>query len=182
MRSTKDIEHALKHSNLEIDVHAQADQRVLDELVARHRNSMGARRAIRRPQALPFMTKAIAAAAVVVIAALLARHPVRREPAPTPPRRATVSAAELLTVRRLNTVYRRAGMQGLERQCKEAADRVDIRPTRMSIENLIAEFNGSQILKGFDHEDSTKNNTENRRVYGRDTAGFGHGHPGPTSG
>jgi len=143
MRSTRDIEHSLKHSDLEIDIHAPADQRVLSELVARHRKSMGTRRAIRRTLPRPFMAKVAAAAAVVVIAALLARHPLRREPAPTPPRRATVSAAELLTVRRLNTVYRRAGMQGLERQCEEAAERVNIRPTRMSVEDLIAEFNGS---------------------------------------
>ncbi|MBN2133544.1 MAG: hypothetical protein JW741_28850 [Sedimentisphaerales bacterium] len=143
MRSTRDIEDSLKHSDLEIDIHAQADQRVLSELVARHRKSMGARRAIRRTLPRSFITKAAAAAAVVVIVALLARHPLRREPATTPPRRATVSAAELLTVRRLNTVYRRAGMQGLERQCEEAAERMDIEPTRMSIEDLIAEFNGS---------------------------------------
>ena len=143
MRSTRDIEHRLKHSDLEIDIHAQADQRVLSELVARHRQSMGARRAIRRTLPQPFMMKATAAAAVVVIVALLARQPLRRGPAPAPPRRAIVSAAELLTVRRLNTVYRRAGMQGLERQCEEAAERVDVGPARMSIEDLIAEFNGS---------------------------------------
>jgi hypothetical protein len=143
MRSTRDIEHCLKHSDLEIDIDAQADQRVLSELVARHRQSMGAHRAIRRTLPRPFMTKAAAAAAVVVIGVLLTRHPLRREAAPTPPRRATVSAAELLTVKRLNTVYRRAGMQGLERQCEEAAEKVDIGHTRMSIEDLIAEFNGS---------------------------------------
>jgi len=125
------------------EVNGGTDPAVLGELVARHRQSMGARHAIRRTLPLPFMTKAAAAAAVVVIAALLARHSLRREPAPTPPRRATVSAAELLTVRRLNTVHRRAGMQGLERQCEEAAERVDIGHTKMSIEDLIAEFNGS---------------------------------------
>ena len=143
MRSKKDIEHCLKHSDLDIGINARADQRVLGELVAKHRQSMGARRPIRRTLPRPFMTRATAAAAVVVIVALLARHLLRRESAPTPPRRATVSAAELLTVRRLNTVYRRAGMQGLERQCEEATERVDIRPTRMSVEDLIAEFNGS---------------------------------------
>ena len=143
MRSKKDIEQSLKRSGLDIDVNAKIDQVVLGELVEKHQHLTGTRRVIRRTLPRHFITRATAAAAVVVIVALLARHPLRREPAPTPPRRATVSAAELLTVRRLNTVYRRAGMQCLERQCEEAAERVDIRPTRMSVEDLIAEFNGS---------------------------------------
>jgi hypothetical protein len=143
MRPTKDIEQSLKRLDLDIDIDAKIDQRVLGELVEKHRQLTGAQRAIRRTLPRHVITRATAVAAVVVIAALLARRPLRREPAPTPPRRATVSAAELLTVRRLNAVYRRAGMQGLERQCEEAAERVDIRPTRMSVEDLIAEFNGS---------------------------------------
>jgi hypothetical protein len=143
MRSKKDIEQCLKRSELDIDVNAQIDQLVLGELVEKHQHFTGTRHVIRRTLPQHFMTRATAVAAVVVIAALLARHQLRREPEPTPVKHATVSAAELLTVRRLNTAYRRGGMHGLERQCEEAAEMVDIRPTKTSIEDLIAEFNGT---------------------------------------
>ena len=143
MRSAKNIEQSLKHSDLDIDINAKTDQRVLGELVEKHRQFTRTRRAIRSTRPPHVITRVAAVAAVVVIAALLARHPLRREHEPTPVKRATVSAAEMLTVRRLNTVYRRGGMQGLERQCEEVAERVGIRPTKMSIKDLIAEFNGS---------------------------------------
>lgn len=143
MRSKKDIEQSLKHANLGVDINAKTDQRVLDELVEKHRHSVGTRRAIQTTIPQRFVTRVTAVAAVIVIAALLINHQRQREHEPPPVKRATVSAAELLTVRRLNTAYRRGGMQGLERQCEEAAEMVDIRPTEMSVEDVIAEFNGT---------------------------------------
>jgi hypothetical protein len=142
MRSAKDIEHSLKHSDLDIGINARTDQMVLGELVEKHQLFTGARRAIRSTRPQHLITRVTAAAAVVVIAGLLASHPLRREYEPTSVKHATMSAAELLTVRRLNTAYHRGGMQGLARQCEEAAEMVDIRPTKVSVEDLIAEFNG----------------------------------------
>lgn len=143
MRSTKDIEQSLKHSDLDIDFNAKTDQMVLGELVEKHQLFTGTRRPIRRTIPQHLITRVTAVAAVVVIAALLASHQLGREHEPTSVKHAAVSAAELLTVRRLNTAYHRGGMQGLARQCEEAAEMVDIRPIKMSVEDLIAEFNGT---------------------------------------
>jgi len=49
------------------------------------------------------------------------------------------SAADLLTVAGLNAAFRRGGLEAVERQCELAAQRLGIRPQRISVEDLIQE-------------------------------------------
>jgi hypothetical protein len=55
-----------------------------------------------------------------------------------PPRENEVlSAADLLTVGRLNAAFRRGGLEAVERLCDVAAQRLGFRPERISVGELI---------------------------------------------
>ena len=51
----------------------------------------------------------------------------------------TLSAADLLTVACLNAAFRRGGLEAVEQQCELAARRLDLRPQRITVEELIRE-------------------------------------------
>lgn len=55
----------------------------------------------------------------------------------------TPSAADMLTVGRLNAACRRGGLPEIDRQCEQAAQRLDIQPERISMEQLIREMKGT---------------------------------------
>ncbi len=50
-----------------------------------------------------------------------------------------LSAADLLTVGRLNAAFRRGGLEAVEQLCDVAARRLDLRPERISVGELIDE-------------------------------------------
>ncbi len=50
-----------------------------------------------------------------------------------------LSAADLLTVGRLNAAFRRGGLEAVEQLCDMAAQRLDLRPERISVGELIDE-------------------------------------------
>jgi len=55
----------------------------------------------------------------------------------------TKSPAELLTVASLNMAYRRGGIKAIEKQCDEAVDKLGPWPDKITIKELLAEFNGT---------------------------------------
>jgi hypothetical protein len=55
----------------------------------------------------------------------------------------TKSPAELLTVASLNIAYRRGGVEEVERQCEQAIDKLGPQPAKITINELLAEFNGT---------------------------------------
>jgi hypothetical protein len=55
----------------------------------------------------------------------------------------TKSPAELLTVASLNMAYRRGGIKAIEKQCDEAVDKLGTQPAKITIKELLAEFNGT---------------------------------------
>jgi hypothetical protein len=61
--------------------------------------------------------------------------------APPPRENETLSAADLLTVGCLNAAFRRGGLEAVERQCEVAAWRLDFRPEKISVMELIREYN-----------------------------------------
>ena len=85
--------------------------------------------------------QAVAAAAVVILALIILTRSLQKTPPPTEHR--TQSAADLLTVGCLNAACRRGGLEELERQCEEAAQRLDQRPERTSVKELIRELKGT---------------------------------------
>ncbi len=52
-----------------------------------------------------------------------------------------LSAADLLTVGCLNAAFRRGGLEAVERQCEAAARRLDLRPEKIPVMELIREYN-----------------------------------------
>ncbi len=52
----------------------------------------------------------------------------------------TLSAADLLTVAWLNAAFRRGGLEAVEWQCEAAAQRLDLRPERVSLMKVIREY------------------------------------------
>ena len=52
----------------------------------------------------------------------------------------TLSAADLLTVACLNAAFRRGGLEAVEQICEMAARRLDIRPERVTVEELFREY------------------------------------------
>lgn len=147
MRSAKDIEHSLRHADLDVDVNARTDRAILSELVDAHRESARTRFAAAPPSRRTITanwTVRLAAGVVVVgiIGLLALRHAPRRPKSiPQPP--ATMSAAEMLTVRQLNAAYWRGGLKELEAQCEKAAEKTDVKATEISITDLFAELKGT---------------------------------------
>ena len=55
----------------------------------------------------------------------------------------TKSPAELLTVASLNMAYRRGGIEAVEVQCDEAIEKLGSQPAKVTVKELLAEFNGT---------------------------------------
>ena len=86
----------------------------------------------------------LAAAAVIIIAIslLIVQRGVRKQE-PVQVVSVAKSPAELLTLASLRTAYRRGGIDALEKQCDEAVEKLGRRETKVSIQELFAELNGT---------------------------------------
>jgi uncharacterized protein (DUF934 family) len=74
-----------------------------------------------------------------VLQHLLAELAAVAEDAPQLREDETRSAADLLTVACLHTAFRRGGLEAVEQLCDVAAQRLGIRPQRVTLEELIQE-------------------------------------------
>jgi len=87
----------------------------------------------------------LAAAAVIIMAIGILIFPHRPAERTKPPEvlEVTKSPADLLTVASLSIAYRRGGIVEVERQCDEAIEKLGRRETKVSIQELFTEFNGT---------------------------------------
>ncbi len=85
----------------------------------------------------------LAAAVIIVAIGLLIVHriPHRHEPAKVS--KMPKSPAEMLTMASLNAAYRLGGMEGVEKQYEEALELLGPRPAKITVKELLAEFNGT---------------------------------------
>ena len=90
------------------------------------------------------VTKLAAAAVIVAVIGLfvIERIPNERIENQTVPQ-AAKSPAEMLTAISLNIAYRKGGLDAVERQCKKAFKMSGPRSTRITVQQLLAEFNGN---------------------------------------
>jgi hypothetical protein len=150
MRSLREIKESIGHAKVESK--PEADRVVLRHLLTEFAAATGnastpAMPCAWRALAKGRVVKAMAAAAIVILALFLVGRPPHKVVAPRPEIRPP-SAADLLTVGHLNAACRRGGLEAIEQQCEEAARRLDNRPERVSAKELIREFKGTQPSKG----------------------------------
>jgi hypothetical protein len=147
MRSAKDIERSIKNLDWDVDIDARTDREILDELVDAHRQSARTQPAVAtlswKAVAGSWTVRLAAAAVIIGIAGLFSLRYAPREPRVIPPPGAMMSAAEMLSVGQLKAAYYRGGLGELEAQCEKAAERMDVAPTKMSLEDLIVELKGT---------------------------------------
>jgi hypothetical protein len=147
MRPLRDIRRLVRHA--QVHSKPEVNQVVLDEL-RRELDAAGTEAAlptgrhnwssmICRPR-----TAVAAVAALILVVALVMVRRTPEEPV-RPPHQVgeTLSAADLLTVCSLNAACRRGGLPEMERQCERAARKLDLRPERVSVEQLTKEMNGT---------------------------------------
>ena len=146
MRPLRDIKRLVRRA--EIHSTSEGNRAVLDDLLkglAAGREDapiLPGRRAWGSIVQHLFARVSIAAALVlIVVLAVISRTP--REPAPPPLHIGTLSVADMLTVGRLNAACRRGGLAEIDRQCELAAQKLQIRPERISVEQLIKEMKGT---------------------------------------
>lgn len=139
MRSLRYIKKSISHARVESK--PEADQAVLRHLLVEFRTVAGAAPV---PLKLPVrgrVLQAVAAAALVVLALVIATRSPQKTTTPSPANRIE-SAGDLLTVGHLNAAYRRGGLEAVDRQCEAAARKLEDRPLRISVNQLIGELNG----------------------------------------
>lgn len=90
------------------------------------------------------ITKLAAAAVVVLVVGLFVarRVPDKQIDNRTKPE-AAQSPAEMMTAISLNMAYRRGGMEEVDRQCDKAFEMLGPRPGTTTVQEIIAEFNGT---------------------------------------
>ena len=137
MRSSKDIERALKHADLDVEINAETDRAIMGELEEAH-----LRAAPWDPGRAWLGYAALAAAAVLTLTVYVWNHREAPRSPDAPPPAVATSAAEMLTVGQLKAAYRRGGLEAFEAQCDEAAEKMDVAPTALSLRDLIVELEG----------------------------------------
>ncbi len=139
MRSLREIKKSISHAR--VDSKPKANQAVLRHLIGELTTVAGDAPRLTNLQVRARILQATAAAAIVVLAIVIIARPPQRITSPSAQNR-IYSAADLLTVGGLNAAYRRGGLEAVDRQCEAAARRLEDRPQRVSINQLLGELKG----------------------------------------
>lgn len=86
----------------------------------------------------------IAAAAVIIVAIgffIVHQRPYEQDDTTTVSK-VTKSPVEMMTAMSLERAFRRGGIEAVEEQCKQAFKPIGPRPGSLSVEQILAEFNG----------------------------------------
>jgi hypothetical protein len=145
MRSLREIKKSISHARVESK--PEADQAVLRHLLAELAAVAGDASTPVKLHVRGRILRAMAAAAIVILAVVMVARPPQRTAPPSPENRVH-SAADLLTVGCLNAAYRRGGVEAVDQRCEEAARRLDTRPERTSVKKLIRELKETPTSKG----------------------------------
>jgi len=88
-------------------------------------------------------TKLAAAAVIIVAIGLFIAHQSPGEKVDTTKvPKVTKSPAEMLTVASLNMAYHRGGIKAVEQQCEKAVEKLGPQPAKITVKELLEEFNG----------------------------------------
>lgn len=147
MTSAKDIKKLTK--NATIDTNEEVDESVLNGLLEQFDEAEEQYSAASQPSIWRTVIKSkiakFAAAAMIVLAVGL--FVARRMPDKQVEHRAkpevAKSPAEMMTAMSLNIAYRKGGMEEVEKQCDKAFEMLGPRPGKISVQEILAELNGS---------------------------------------
>jgi hypothetical protein len=90
------------------------------------------------------ITKLAAAALIILAISFLITHLGPSEKIKTTDvTTVTKSPADMQTILSLNIAYRRGGIEAVDRQCKKAIEMLGPRPTKITIKQILTEFNGT---------------------------------------
>jgi anti-sigma-K factor RskA len=143
MKHQQRIEKLIKDQKPTAQTNGHTDDRVLADSFAAMQKTQ-TEPADKSTSRSPSKRAKLAAAAVIVVAVGLLLHPSPDEQAETvKSSKITRSPVEMLTVISLNFAYRRGGMDAVEKQCDEAFRQFRLPPRSLSVEQLLAEFNGN---------------------------------------
>jgi len=145
MRPEKNIEKLIK--NIDIDTNAKTDKAVLDDVLEAFEKS-------KKPAAIEPniwriimkspVTKFTAAAAVIIVAiSLFIAYQDSRKLEPAQDVSVSKSPAEILTVASLRMAYHKGGIEAVEKQCDQALKMLGTPPKKITIQELLTEFNGT---------------------------------------
>ena len=86
----------------------------------------------------------LAAAAVIIVAIgfFIAHQRPSEQDDTTTVSKVTKSPVEMMTAMSLERAFRRGGIEAVEKQCKQAFKPIGPRPGSLSVEQILAEFNG----------------------------------------
>jgi hypothetical protein len=148
VRPTKDIEKHIKNVNIVID--SESNKRVFSNILQAFEKSTAKELAqadqhniwriiFRNP-----LTKLAAAAAIILAVSFFSAHQDSSEQTDTTKiSKITKSPAEMMTTMSLRITHRRGGMEAVEEQYSEAFRLLGPRPGSLSVEQILAEFNGT---------------------------------------
>ncbi len=146
MRPTKGIEKRIKNVNIVID--SESNKRVFSNILQAFEKSTAKdlaptdqlniwRMIFRNP-----LTKLAAAAVIIMAVSFFSTHqdPGKQEQ----PKIVEVkkSPIEMMTAISLERAFQRGGIEAVEKQCKQAFKPIGPRPGSLSVEQILAEFNG----------------------------------------
>jgi len=150
MRPEEDIEKFVRVRKPHVTTNRQMDKRTLHDSFATMEQTIQAKSTKDKPSAPRViiqnrMIRLVAAAAVIVVViSLFIFYQDSDEQIDTAMASiSTKSPAELLTVASLNMAYRRGGIKAVEQQCEEAVDKLGPQPAKITVKELLSEFNGT---------------------------------------
>lgn len=149
MRPTEKIERFIRAKKPHLTTTGRMDKSVLDDSFAAMEETIRAKSLDSKPNLWKIiirnkMTKFAAAAMIVLAVGLFVAQRVPDEQIDKSTKPEVVkSPAEMMTAMSLNMAYRRGGMQEVEKQCDKAFEMLGPRPGRITVQEILAEFNGT---------------------------------------
>lgn len=147
MRPTEDIEKRIK--NVKIVIDSESNKRVFSNILwafqkskAKELSPTGSN--IWRIISKSPITKLAATAVIILAIGLFAVHRGQRDRFDSRiVSEVSKSPAEMLTAASLNIAYRQGGMEAVEKEYEKASEMRGAKPTEISLQELLAEFNGT---------------------------------------
>jgi len=140
MRSEEDIEQSFKQAALDVEINAESDRVVLDELVEVHRKSTVPSRSTWRTRPRSSALKLAAVVAIATLTALLVTRHGPSEPGPAKAGPRTVYTLELATAMSLEKAFRQGGIEAVDSQYRKAFGTTRRDTKTPSIEELLTDL------------------------------------------